>query len=69
MRRYASIKKCRIVEARIHIFLISVLDKGEHAMFVYLLETKEKRSPQGCETSRLPHFLENRLTIPGTYLC
>jgi hypothetical protein len=63
MRKYWNIKACRIVEARLHIFLISALDKGEYSMFVYISETKEKRGPQGCETSRLPHFLENRLTI------
>jgi hypothetical protein len=29
------------------------------------IPVKVHRGPQGCETSRLPHFLDNRLTVIG----
>jgi hypothetical protein len=30
-----------------------------------ILVTTSRRGPQGCETSRLPYFLDNRLTDGG----
>jgi hypothetical protein len=41
--------------------------KQEHSLICHLTSTLESKvtghgGPQGCETSRLPHFLHNRLT-------
>jgi hypothetical protein len=43
------------------VWTIELLNTSKHKV----IPVKGRGSPQGCETSRLPHFLHDRLTDDG----